>query len=90
MQNSTISSLFLTIHNKCFKNRSLHCYENDYGYKGFEKKQNLKFIKTWRGDNQKIKPQNDSSMHERQKHSSFNIVHLCFAQYLDSHNTQKS
>jgi hypothetical protein len=85
MQNSTISSLFLTIHNKCFKNWSLHCYENDYGYKGFEKKKNLKERHNW-----KIKPQNDSNMHERQKHSSFDIVHLCFAQDLDLHNTQKT
>ncbi len=29
-------------------------------------------------------------MHERQKHSSFDIVHLCFAQDLDLHNTQKT
>jgi hypothetical protein len=40
--------------------------------------------------NQKIKPQNDSSMHDKQKRSSFDIVHLCFAQDLDSHNTQKT
>ncbi len=74
MQNSTISSLFLTIHNKCLKN----CNENNYGYKGFENKQNLKGK-----HNQKIKPQNDSTMYDKQKHSSFDIVHLCFAQDLD-------
>jgi hypothetical protein len=85
MQNSTILILFLTIHNKCLKNWSLHCYENDYGYKGFENKQNLKGR-----HNQKIKPQNDLSMYDKQKHSSFDIVHLCFAQDLDSHNIQKT
>lgn len=57
--------------------------------KDLKKKQNLKFIKTWMGDITK-KPQNDSSMHDKQKHLSFDIVNLCFAQDLDLHNTQKT
>jgi hypothetical protein len=68
MQNSTISSLFLTIHNKYLENWSLHCYENDYGYKEFEKKTKLKVHQNLKGrHNQKIKPQTGSSMHNRQK-----------------------